>query len=60
MYLQTTTRGGTGHLENDEIVNKTGWNMVNSFKDNNIIKCDIGNVIVCFWRIMGFYGLVVL
>ena len=38
----TTKQGGTGHLEYDEIVNKTGWNMVNSFADKNIIKCALG------------------
>ena len=38
----TTTESGTGHLEGDEIVNKTGWNMVNSLKDKNIIKCAVG------------------
>ena len=38
----TTTNIGTGHLEDDEIVNKAGWNIVNSFKDKNIIKCAVG------------------
>ena len=37
----TTSECGTGHLDY-EIVYDTGWNMVNSFKDNNIIKCAVG------------------
>ena len=38
----TTTEPGTGHLKNDETINKKGWNMVDSFKDKNIVKCDVG------------------
>ena len=43
MYIvfATTTRPGTGHLKDDKIVNKAGWNMVNSLIDKNIIKCDV-------------------
>ena len=51
---------GTEHLENDGIVNKDGWNMVNSFKDQNIIKCAVGVLIVCFWGKMVNYGLMVI
>ena len=37
-----TTYAGTGHLEDDEIVNKTGWNIVDSLKDKNFVKCAVG------------------
>ena len=36
-----TTNGGTVHLEDNEMINEEGWNMVNSVKDKNIIKCDV-------------------
>ena len=39
----TRAEAGTGHLRNAEIVNKNGWNMVNSFKDKNIVKCAVGS-----------------
>ena len=38
----TTTLSGTGHLEDDEIINEKGWNVVDSFRDKNIIKCAVG------------------
>ena len=39
----TTTQPGSGHLKDEQMVNNTGWNMVNSFKGKNIIKCGVGN-----------------
>ena len=49
LFIQTTqvfarsTFPGTGHLEDDEIVNKIGWNMLNSFKDKNIINVAVSD-----------------
>ena len=64
----TTTNGGTGHLKDAKIINKTGWNTVESFKDKNIIKCAVGGyhsmfledngvLWTCGWCLAGRLGL---
>ena len=44
VYATSNWLGGTGHLRNYKIGNKTYrcWNIVDSFKDKNIIKCAVG------------------